>query len=109
MLRRESNDDGASAAIVRAESAVLAVAKKLGIALYSEQDIADEAMKVAARVDAELQQQRASGGLKSVNQAYRDYRLQTSGRGERVQRYDAWMRQYREKLVRQIATALRQI
>ncbi len=108
MLRRESNDDG-SAAAARAQAVVLAAAKRLGIALYSERDIADEAMKIAARVDAELQQQHACGGLKSVNKAYRDYRLQTSGRGERVLRYDEWMRQYREKLVRQIASALRQI
>jgi hypothetical protein len=109
MLRRESNGAGGSADASRAEAAVLAAAKKLNVALHSEQDIGDAAMTIAARVDAELQQQHESGGLKSINKAYRSYRLDSSARGERVLRYDEWMRKYREKLVRQIASALRQI
>jgi hypothetical protein len=112
-LNRESNGVPGSrkdsAAIARAEAAVLAAAKKLNIALVSEQDIADEATNIAARVDAELRQQYAAGGLKSVNKSYRSYRLQTSGRGERVLRYDEWMRKYKENLVREVASALRQI
>jgi hypothetical protein len=108
MLRRESSN-AVTSAVARAEAAVLAAAKKLNIALHSEQDIADAAMAIAARVDAELQQQHESGGLKSINKAYRSYRLDSSARGERVLRYDEWMRKYREKLVRQIASALRQI
>jgi hypothetical protein len=109
MLRRGSNDAGGSAVAARAQAAVLAAAKKLNVALHSEQDIADAAMKIATRVDAELRQQHESGGLKSINQAYRSYRLDSSARGECVLRYDEWMRKYRENLVRQIASALRQI
>jgi hypothetical protein len=105
-LLRESSDAASSA---RAEAVVLAAAKKLDVALHSEQDIADEAMNVAARVDAELAQQQQQGALKSINKAYRSYRLDSSARGERVLRYDEWMRKYRENLVRQIAAALRQI
>jgi hypothetical protein len=113
LLHRESNghlDCGkGSAAIAHAEAAVLVAAKKLAVALHSEEDIADQAMNVAARVDAELQQQYAAGGLKSVNKSYRSYRLETSGRGERILRYDEWMRKYKENLVREVASALRQI
>jgi hypothetical protein len=113
ILRRESDgvpgSDTESAAIVHAEAAVLAAAKKLNIALVSEQDIAHEAMNIAARVDAELQQQHAAGGLKSVNKSYRNYRLETSARGERVLRYDEWMQKYKENLVREVASTLRQI
>jgi hypothetical protein len=105
MLRRDSSAANKSAA----EAVVLAAAKKLNVALYTEQDIADAAMTIAARVDAELQQQHQSGGLKSINKAYRGYRLDSSARGERVLRYDEWMRKYRENLVRQIASTLRQI
>lgn len=107
MVRRESCD-GETPALARAEAAVAAAAQKLNIALYSDADIAAQAMQVAARVDAELRLQQSSGGLKSLNKSYRAYRLATSGRGERVLRYDAWMLQYRETLVRQIAVALRQ-
>ncbi len=88
---------------------MLAAAKKLNIALSSEQDIADEAMNIAARVDAGLQQQYAAGELKSANKAYRRYRLESSARGERVLRYDEWMRKYKENLIREVASALRQI
>lgn len=105
MIRRESSDADRRAGA----AAVLAAAKKLNIALHSDDDIADAAMNAAARVDAQLQQQQLSGGLKSVNQAYRSYRLDSSARGERVLRYDEWMRRYRENLVRQIASMLRQI
>lgn len=105
-IRGESNSADAPAA-ARAVSAVLAAANKCNVALYSDADISEEALKIAARVDAELRGQLASGDLKSVNRAYRNYRLETTGRGERVLRYDEWMRRYREDLVRQIAEALR--
>lgn len=104
-LRREFSDTDQSAAA----AAVVAAAKRLDIALHSDEDVADEAMNVAARVDAQLQQQQKSGGLKSVNAAYRSYRLDSSARGERVLRYDEWMHRYRANLVRQIASALRQL
>jgi hypothetical protein len=108
-LRRESNDADKCAAVARAAAAVTAAAKKLNVALYSDGDVANEAMKVAARVDAELRELQRSGGLKSINRQYRSRRLETSARGERVLRYDEWMRQYRVDLVRQIAATLRQI
>jgi len=123
MRRRESNDGGAmpqevavargraeeSAALSLACTAVLAAAKRLNIVLQSDQEVIGEAMKVAARVDAEMQKQLQSGGLKSVNKAYRTYRLETGARGERVLRYDEWMRKYKENLVRQVAFALRHV
>lgn len=123
LQRRESSDGGTmagataaargradnSAALSSACAAVLAAAEKFNIVLQSDQEIAAEAMNVAARIDAEMQKQQQSGGLKSVNKAYRSYRLESSGRGERVLRYDEWMRKYRENLVRQVACALRQV
>jgi hypothetical protein len=109
MLRRESNDANRSARLSRAQEAVFAAAAKLAIALRSDADIAAEAMAVAARLVAEMRKQQQSGGLKSLNKAYRSYRIESSGRGERVLRYDEWMRQYRQNLVRQVASTLRQI
>lgn len=108
-LHRQSNGENGTPLLRRAEAAVSAAAKRLNVALHSDAEIAAAATNVVARVDAELQQQQASGGLKSVNKAYRSYRLDSSARGERVLRYDEWMRQYRENLMRQIAFALRQI
>jgi hypothetical protein len=101
LFRRESSDV-AHAAIV-----VARVAKKLGVALLSDEQIVSEAQGVAARIEAEMTKQQANGGLKSVNRAYRDYRIETSARGERVLRYDEWMLKYKENLVRQAAAALR--
>ena len=112
-LRRDSNDSPAaqvdeSTALSRAAAAILVAAKRHAIVLQSDEDVAAAAMDVAARIEAEMQRQQQSGGLKSVNKAYRSYRLETSGRGERVLRYDEWMRQYKENLVRQVAATLRQ-
>jgi hypothetical protein len=101
LVRKESSD------AARAAMAVPQVARKLGVALFSEGEIAAEAHNVAARIEAELQNQQANGGLKSANQAYRGYRLETSARGERVLRYDEWMLKYKENLVRQVAASLR--
>jgi hypothetical protein len=101
ILRRKPDGD--------AGAAILAAGKRLGIALQTDGEIAGEAMTVAARVGSEMQKRQQSGELKSINQAYRSYRLETSARGERAMRYDAWMQRYREDLVRKVAAALRQI
>jgi hypothetical protein len=98
-----------AASLSSARAAVVAAAEKFNIVLQSDQEIVSEAMNVAARIDAEMQTQQRCGGLKSVNKAYRGYRLESRGRGERVLRYDEWMRKYRENLVRLAACALRQL
>jgi hypothetical protein len=120
MRRRESNADSVAAAgdsLIDCDSqemsfactAVAEAARRLGVALFSDDDIAAHAAEIVARIDAELQKLKETGGLKSVNQAYKAYRLETTGRGERVLRYDEWMRRYRADLVRQAAAALREL
>ena len=48
-----------------------------------------------------------AGELKSVNRAYRAYRLQATARSERILPYAAWMTRYKAGLIRDIAAALR--
>ena len=89
---------------------IRAAAKKLGVAVQTDDEIAVEAMTVAARIALEMRKQQQSGKLKTVNQAYRSYRLEAANaRGERALRYDAWMQRYREDLVRKAAATLRQL
>ena len=121
LRRRQSRDGGAtpstaavagveaeaSPTVLLACASVEAAAKRFNVVLRSDDEILDEAMNVVARVDAEMQKLQHSGGLKSINKAYRSYRLEASGRGERVLRYDEWMRKYRETLVRKLASTLR--
>jgi hypothetical protein len=120
MHRRESNAASVAAAgdssidcdsqeMSFACAALADAARRHGVALFSDDDIAAHAAEVAAHIDAELKKLKESGGLKSVNQAYKAYRLETTGRGERVLRYDEWMRRYRADLVRQTAAALREL
>ena len=114
LRRRESKVSAGTAgldshALACACTAVAEAAQRLGVALFSDDDIAAHAAEVAARIDAELQKLKETGGLKSVNQAYKAYRLETSGCGQRVLRYDEWMRRYRTDLVRQAAAALREL
>jgi hypothetical protein len=74
---------------------------------FSDEQICGDALAVAARVSAELEQMQRSGALKSVNQSYRSYRLETSARGERALPYAAWLDRYKAGLVREIAANLR--
>lgn len=101
VLRRKP--DAAAGEVIRA------AAKKLGVVVQSDDEIAAEAKAVAERIALEMRRQQQSGELKAVNQAYRSYRLEAGARGERALRYDAWMQRYREDLVRQVAATLRQI
>ena len=90
-------------------ASVAAAANRLGIAVQTDDEIAEEARTVAARVDAELQKLQACGGLRSINGAYRNYRLQARAGGERALRYGEWMSKFREDLIRQIAETLRSL
>jgi hypothetical protein len=98
-----------SRAFSSACDAVLAAARRLNVLLQSDDEIADEAAVVAERVEAEVERSQQSGELKSVNQAYRNYRLEATALGERIVPYAEWMRKYKENLVRQAASALRHI
>lgn len=99
------DDIGAAESPVR--KAVAAAAKHLNVALYSDEDVAAEAMRIIARVDDEIERLRRAGDLKTVNRSYRTYRMEASARGEKVAPYADWFAKYRENLVRQLAAALR--
>ncbi len=113
--RRRSQADGMVAAVRlirttspdQAQESVARAAKRLGVSLLSDEEIAEEAMRAIARLDAEVERQMQTGALKTVNKAYRAYRLETSGRGESVLRYADWMERYKANLVRDIAANLR--
>jgi hypothetical protein len=91
----------------QAQQSVLRAAKRLGVSLLSEEEIAEEAERAIARLDAEVERQMQTGALKSVNKSYRAYRLETSARGERVLRYADWMERYKANLIHEIAANLR--
>ena len=114
MRKLELRASGASSLPVLAEDscalardAVLAAARRLNALLQSDEEIAAEAAVVAERVDAEVERMQQRGELKSVNQAYRKYRLEATARGERVMSYAEWMRNYKENLVRKAASEMR--
>jgi hypothetical protein len=84
-------------------------ARRLAIHIRSDEDVDEEAARAIARLDLEIAGQMRSGALKSVNQSYRQYRLETSGRGERVLPYAKWMDGYKVKLMREIAANMRHL
>lgn len=88
--------------------AIARAARRVNVALLTEQDLLDELRAVVGRLDAEIARMQAAGELRSINAAYRTYRLETTARGERVKPYAAWMRAYRADVLRKIAAALRQ-
>ena len=100
-LRRKNCD------VAFAREAIMQAARYLGITLHSDDEIIAEADATMARVDREIERLQRAGELRSVNQSYRSYRLEASARGERVMRYQDWMRNYRENMMRQVASSLR--
>lgn len=105
---RRRRDKAADASRIACES-VTRAATRLGVALQTDADITTEAKRAILRLDAEIVKQKQAGGLKSVNQSYRQYRLEASGRGERVVPYAKWMNGYKVKLIREIAANLRRL
>ena len=88
-------------------AAVEAAAKRLRIGLYSDDEICADADGIIARVEEEIENLKSAGQLKSVNQSYRAYRLETSARGEKAAPYADWLNKYKADLVRELAAALR--
>jgi hypothetical protein len=97
----------ASDAASLAGESIASAAKQLNIALFSDEDISHQAKAVVARIDREIESLQRSGGLRSINKSYREYRIKVSGHGARILRYQDWMRKYREHLVRELAATLR--
>jgi hypothetical protein len=113
-LRRQSKDgvarpspDAPTCAPHDLSAAIEDAARRLGIALYSDDDIAMDGEGIIARVEAEIENLKRAGQLKSVNQSYRAHRLQASARGEKAAPYAEWLNQYKANLVRELAGALR--
>jgi hypothetical protein len=102
-LRRLDPQDRAA----RAEDITARTARRLQIALRPDAEVAAEAATVIARIDNEMNRMQRAGDLRSVNQSYRTYRLETAARGDRVMPYALWLRKYQESLVRKAASMLR--
>jgi hypothetical protein len=105
---RRLRDKAPDASRMACES-VTRAANRLSVTLLTDDDIATEAKRAIARLDVEIARQKQSGGLKSVNQSYRQYRLKASHHGERVVPYAKWMDSYKVKLIREIAATMRRI
>lgn len=105
--RRHGSDEQPPDAVARACSSVVAAAKRLGVALQSDEQLAAEALAAIVRLDREMQVQMRAGALKSVNRAYRQYRLDASARGDRISPYVQWLERYKVKMMREIGANLR--
>jgi hypothetical protein len=90
-----------------ADTAVAAAAKHCGVTPYSDEETLAAATALVARVDAEIGQLQRTGELKSVNRSYRNYRTETTARGETALPYAKWLNEYKANLVRQLAATLR--
>lgn len=121
-VRRRESRDGASSpsttglshsqgnipvALLLGCKAVAAAAKRLNVALHSDEEVSFEATRIIARVNDEIETLQRAGELRSINRSYRTYRTEASARGEKILRYAEWIGKYKEKLVRQLAAALR--
>jgi hypothetical protein len=102
--RKNSSDECSLAC-----ESILRAAERLAIEMRNDADVDEEATRAIARLDQEIVKQMRTGALKSVNQSYRQYRLEASRQGERVLPYAKWMDGYKVKLMREIAANLRHL
>jgi hypothetical protein len=117
LRRRDSRDPdnspapprGSQAADESLHLAVATAARVLNVELYSDEEIVPAAMAAAERIDSEVERMQRRGELRSVNKSYQTYRLEATARGEKVMRYQDWMRQYKENLLCKLAATLRQL
>jgi hypothetical protein len=114
LRRRESQDDlphpppsPSAPPADRLSAAVQGAAKRLRVALYSDDEIFADADRTITRVEEEIESLKRAGQLKSVNRSYRAYRLEASARGEKAASYAEWFNKYKANLVRELAAALR--
>lgn len=107
-LRRDAPETSAAAKDF-ANAAIARVAKRRAVDLYADDEVAAHAANAITRIDAELEQLRRCGDLRTVNKSYQSYRLEAAARGERVVPYAQWMLGYKENLVRQLAATLRHL
>jgi hypothetical protein len=110
LLQRRASRDGTverRPALGDAAQAIAAAAKRHHIALYSDDEVAVDAERIIARVEQEIEVLKQAGGMKSINRSYKSYRLDASGRGEKVLPYTQWLDKYRQNLLRELASALR--
>jgi hypothetical protein len=108
-LRRRSGSSDIAADISLACESIARAAGQLGVPLRAEAELYDEAIAVAERIEREMERLKQSGGLRSINTSYRQYRIEATERGERVMRYADWMQRYRENLIRELASTLRSL
>ena len=115
--RRESREKGATSsaallaqnppALTLASETVLAAARRRNIALYSDDEITEAALRVAAHIDDVMEKLKRNGGMRTINKSYRECRLASRERGKRVEPYGEWLWKYKENLVREAAKVLR--
>jgi hypothetical protein len=105
-LRRHAPETLAAARDFASE-AIVRTSRRRALDLHTNDEILAHAVNAIARIDAELEQLRSCGDLRTVNKSYQTYRLEAAARGERVVPYAQWMLGYKENLVRQLAATLR--
>lgn len=89
------------------DSVLRECAVALGVLLHTSDSLQDDAIKVIAAVDAQLQAMQDAGELQSVNRSYREYRLKKTELREPYLGYVTWFAQYRATLVRAAAEIMR--
>jgi hypothetical protein len=83
-------------------------AKALRIALTPHADAVERALKLAMAVDGTLATLQARGDFKAFNKSYRQYRIETTMRGEKAMPYALAQARLRAVVVRALANTGRQ-
>jgi hypothetical protein len=84
------------------ETAIVCLARTAsgtGVTISTEEGIREAAQATVAEALAQFQVMKTGGGLKRLNNAYREYRVTTSANGERVMTYAAYTEKYLASIV----------
>lgn len=75
----------------------------LGVLLHDDASVRAIAASAVAKLEHELQVLQGAGGMKSVNKAYREYRLAKTAAQEKYIGYSRWLFEYKANVIEAVA------
>lgn len=82
-------------------------ADELGVTTQSRDEVDAAAAKAVAQIEQKFAELQRTGGLKTINKAYREYRLERQAAGETVMLYAGYLENYKLRMIRAVAETSR--
>lgn len=93
--------------VTTAGESVTRAVRDLGVCAEGSETVEARAAQAVAQIEQEIAALQKSGGMKTFNKSYREYRLKAQATGETFMLYAGWLQNYKLRLIRTVAEAAR--